>query len=275
MADSLQPIVSEKFEDVGDVLDGLGNLETALRDRDDDRAVFASAYRRMTLGMKHKLESGFFADADWVRDYLVAFGDDYRLALFRWERGDLHELPDAWKLSFETAEAGEALVLQDLVLGVNAHVNHDLPFALETAGLSGDRTEKYDDHTRINRVIRRVVDAIQSRVADRYSRGLGHLDGLLGRVDETVTQFSLTKAREHAWTHGLALSKTSDTEERRRLHGKIDDAAETIARIVLAPTHLPAFVADAVDFIDDDLDWFDDLVEKFPPADTVADGLEE
>lgn len=271
MPDEIRPIISEPFETVDDVLDGLTELEGAFRASGDDRAIFVTAYRRMTLGIAMRLDGDFFTDTEWVREYLVEFGEDYRTALVDWERGDRQQLPDAWELSFAKAESNEALVLQDLILGVSAHINHDLPFALETVGVDRDRSRKYNDHTRVNRIIAKVIDAVQNGVVNYYSRSLGHLDAFLGPVDETLTHFSLAKAREHAWSHGVALSNASNPDERRRLHSKIDDAAETIARIVLAPTELPPFVADAIEFIDGDGEWLDDAIEDVPPVEAILD----
>lgn len=274
MAEEIREIVDEPFGSVEQVLEDLGRLERVFRDQGDDRAIFATAYRRMTLGMRVHLDGDLFEDPDWVRAYLVAFGEYYRRALLLWEYGEIDHIPDAWELSFGTAERGEALVLQDLVLGVNAHINHDLPFALEDAGVEHGRTRKHRDHDRVNRVIGRVIDAVQDRVVEHYSAALGHLDTLLGPVDETITHFSLTKARDHAWSRGVALTNAPDTDERRRLHSQIDDTTEVLAQIVLAPSRLPAFIEDTLDHVDDDSDWFYETVDDLPPTEALVDGID-
>jgi len=61
-------------------------------------------------------------------------------------------------------------VLQNLLLGVNAHVNYDLTFAVvdllapEWAGLSeAERRARYEDFCQVNRIIAETVDEVHEK----------------------------------------------------------------------------------------------------------------
>jgi hypothetical protein len=57
------------------------------------------------------------------------------------------------------------LVAQDVVLGINAHVNYDLALALSLVGVDPDRETKYADHCAVNDVLGRLVDDVRDRLA--------------------------------------------------------------------------------------------------------------
>jgi hypothetical protein len=70
--------------------------------------------------MRDRVARRAFEDPDWVHRYAVAFANFYRQALEDFEAGSLSKLPMSWRISFETARDGRGLVLQDVLLGVNA-----------------------------------------------------------------------------------------------------------------------------------------------------------
>ena len=123
--DYLQP----EFRTLEDVRVALSKLEGELLERKDRRGIFTTAYVRMTEEISRRIEGDDFADPAWVTVYTLAFANLYRTAFLSFEQGDLASVPKAWRLSFEASRSRKALLLQDLVLGVNAHVNNDLPSA--------------------------------------------------------------------------------------------------------------------------------------------------
>ncbi|HEX8692500.1 MAG TPA: DUF5995 family protein [Longimicrobium sp.] len=237
-ASALIALLDQPWQTIDDVVDGLMVLEHWLRERRDRRAVFASAYLDITLAVRRRSSEGhFFADDAWVRRYDVAFANLYREALFAFARGDHQNVPKAWRFSFETSATGDALVLQDLLLGINAHINHDLPLALEQVSID-PREGRLADHTRVNEALQAATDPLQDRIAGLYAPALRVLDRIAGRIDEDIAGFSVRKARQACWDNAVLLAEAGSDEGRAAVRRRLDDSSAVLARLIL--TSLPA-----------------------------------
>jgi len=190
---------ADPYESIADASDRLGRLESLLRDREDRRAVFLTIYTRMTRAIRDRIEDGGFANPSWMRRYTVTFANYYRRAFLAFERGELGAVPDPWRVAFGTAVAGDALVVQDAFLGINAHINYDLALTLRDVGIDPNRSAKRADHRAVNDVLARLVDAQQEALAEVYAPGVADVDDAFGRLDERLSLLGLTEGREQAW----------------------------------------------------------------------------
>ncbi|MFC7228432.1 DUF5995 family protein [Salinirubellus salinus] len=231
---ALLDLVTEPFDGVADTRERLLALERALREREDGRAAFLTVYARVTSAVEAGVDDGRFADPHWVARYLVAFADHYRRAFDAFERGDLRRVPDPWQLAFDRACSPDTLVLQDVLLGVNAHVNYDLALALHDVGIDPERPRKRADHRAINETLASLVDEEQELLAARYAPGIADIDASLGRLDEALSMFTLRQGRRHAWRGAVALSLGRRVE--RPVKWTLNAVSLGTASAVLAPT---------------------------------------
>lgn len=243
-ATALVDPVADPFESVAGVHERLSVLETRLRRRGDRRAVFATVYARMTRAVRDRIDRGGFADPDWMRDYTVTFANYYRRAFLDFERGDVDAVPEPWRVAFRAAVRERSLVVQDALLGVNAHVNYDLAFALHDVGIDPGRDRKRRDHRAVNDVLARLVDAQQAALAELYDPDLADLDASLGRLDEAFALFSLTEGREWAWRVAVVVSDAGRALVERYARWLLRTTATGGALFVLAPTVDPSLVHD-------------------------------
>ena len=239
-----------------DVIDGLGGIERGLRKNGDRRAVFTTAYLNMTLEIAGRVGESSFFDPTWVGRYAVAFANLYRTALLSYESGDLERTPKPWRQSFDASKNGRALLIQDLLLGVNAHINHDLALALVEATIDPDRPKRRADHTAVNESIRRATDPVQEAVTSYYAPALKRFDRFFGRIDEELTSFSIDKARLAAWISAVSLTNARDETERTEVRGSIEDRASVMARLILRPT-MPSRVIGAIQRLEARTHWTD------------------
>ena len=233
--------MAARFTTVNHVVDGLGDLEARFRASGDRRAIFLTLYGVVSAEMRERLARGEFLDNAWVSRYLVAFAELYRVALEAYDAGRMDEVPKSWRLCFDAAARGNGLVLQDMLLGVNAHVNNDLPLALTAASIEPDREARYRDHAAVNAVLASVTERATARIAALYAPGVAMLDGCAGHLDEMLSMFSLAIARESAWEGSVALANARSAFERRLAATVIGSRAAVLARLLLAPTTVPAF----------------------------------
>jgi hypothetical protein len=228
----LLALVEEPYSNVDEARQRLQELLSALEARNDRRAVFLSIYTEMTAAVAREVQQGNFADPSWVGEYLVAFANLYRKAVHDYELGDLASLGDPWQLAFQAAESNDSLVLQDAMLGVNAHINYDLAFAIDGASIHPDREAKYDDHSRITAIIAEIIDDVQDMVIDSYGADmLETVDESLGRLDEQFSVLTIDQCRDSAWRTAGALNSRFGT--RRRLARWINDVTSTGAAYLI------------------------------------------
>lgn len=219
-----------------DVVAGLGSLEADFRRRRDRRCIFLTLYGIVSAEMRERVRQRAFADPDWVHRYAVAFANLYARALAAYDAGRLDEVPKAWRLCFDRARGGGGLVLQDMFLGVNAHVNADLPYALAEISIDPDRDARYRDHAAVNTVLGAVTERATHRLTELYAPGLQSMDDCAGQLDELISAFSLDVARDSAWEAAVALANARTSAERGLVATLVQSRAALVARLLIAST---------------------------------------
>ncbi len=235
--------MSSRYQTLDDAVDGLAALEVRYRARNDRRAIFLTLYGVVSAEMRARVARRAFEDSRWVERYTIAFANLYREALESYEAGALDRVPKSWRLSFDAAVAGTGFVLQDMLLGVNAHVNHDLPLALSAISIDPDRAARYRDHAAVNAVLAGVTDRATERIAALYAPGLTAVDDCSGPIDEMLSAFSLEVARESAWEGAVSLANARNAFERALVSRLMATRAAAVARLLLAPSRSERFVA--------------------------------
>lgn len=90
----------------------------------------------------------------------------------------------------------DLLILQHLLIGINAHVNHDLPQAVvDVAAATGDLQSVKGDFDAINDILGSMTTGLLKEL-DRVSRWANEAGALGGT---RVVSFSLKAARQQAW----------------------------------------------------------------------------
>src|SRR5690349_25099625 len=95
-------------------------------DRDTGR-FFLATYTRTTRAVGSALADGRFEDPAWVEEWDVVFADLYLDALEAYRRSP-GEAPRPWRIAFDADPALPPVA--HVLLGMNAHINYDLPQAL-------------------------------------------------------------------------------------------------------------------------------------------------
>jgi Family of unknown function (DUF5995) len=183
-------------------------LLESLQAAGDQRQYFHATYQRTTIAVAGEIRRGGFTDAAWVERWDVAFADLYLDALQAALAGRRPTRP--WEAAFG-APAGLP-PLRHVLLGMNAHINFDLPQAL----LAVITDEQFGDAALLGRREsdhRKIDDVLASRVAaedDELSRISGPgspLDRLLRPLNRLGTQRFLREAREKVWANAIILSR--------------------------------------------------------------------
>jgi hypothetical protein len=203
----------------------------------DHRAVFALTYLRTTEGFLETLraEPDFFRYRRWVIWEDVVFANLYFTAFDGYVGGD-PGVPEAWRIAFDAAtRERDTNAGQDIFLGMNAHVQRDLPYTLATVGLRArDGSSRKPDHDRLNRILSRVLDPIEDEVAARYDNLFTLADAKPSPAEEMGALELLKSWREGAWRNAERLINARTESERRQVEDSIEQNAKMWAEAIRA-----------------------------------------
>ena len=219
------------------VLDQMKELLAGWEATEDQRRIFLSCYSMMTENMLAALQAQDFEDVDWVARLLDHFAGFYFRALDAYE-ADPSLSPAVWQIAFESTRQPKIHVLQNLILGVNAHITYDLVFALsdilrpEWENLSeAQRQMRYRDHCHVNEIITGTIDRVQDQVVERFDPGLRLFDILLGPLDEWITSLMISDWRDEVWDRATRLVEAQ--ENRQELERHVEEFSIRRARSIL------------------------------------------
>jgi len=206
----------------------------------DHNAIFALVYLRVTEEYRRTIDAPFFDNTPFVNYEDGIFAHYYFAAYDAWASGQRAEVPPAWRLAFDSARNRQVSAIGDLLLGINAHVQRDLPFVLYRIGLvAPDGSSRKPDHDRVDEILNRVTDDVVSEIARRFDPTIDDTN-LPGPVDD-FTLFQLLVAwRESAWRNAEALATAPTAGARDLIAAQIEsNAATTAAEIKLATQYQP------------------------------------
>ena len=179
----------------------------------DWRAVFAKTYLRTTeLLFEATKRPGAFTNPGWVSTIDCHFAQRYFSAEDSWLGDGICPWP--WRIAFQSARQKRTFVFQDMLLGMNAHINYDLPYSLDATipdGVTNEELAAYwRDNEQLNRTLVSIVNDIQEEIADDYDPGLDVVDLLMGQGDEQGGSRMIRIWRARSWAHFLLLRQARD-----------------------------------------------------------------
>ena len=169
---------------------------------------FAALYYKVTASVKEGIAKGRFSNGPRMERLDIIFASRYLDALAAWKAGK--PLTESWKLTFVASKEPGLLVLQHLLLGMNAHINLDLGIA--AVEVAGDKLESlHNDFDEINTIISALTYQVLNDI-DRISPLLSLLGLHAGDSTSILIQFSIDNARDGAWCFAgeLATKKGAD-----------------------------------------------------------------
>jgi hypothetical protein len=200
----------------------------------DHRAPFALMYMRVTEGVKQP-DSGRFRDQDYLRRLDALFARLYFRAYDDYEAGRLDKVPPAWRIAFDSARRGLTTGIGDMLLGMNAHISNDLPFALLDGGLEAKGGKSAQaDYDAVNNLLGDVQAPMIQEQAKLFDPAIADATlpylGVYGGQVATV----IAGWRTEAWQNGVDLVNARSPVARVRVAARIRAAAAQRARLIQA-----------------------------------------
>ncbi|HPF51578.1 MAG TPA: DUF5995 family protein [Draconibacterium sp.] len=188
---------------IDDVIEALDSIIDECHATENTLGYFAVLYKKVTVKVKKGISSGFFENGPRMEKLDVVFAKRYIDAYFAWKEDET--VTSSWKKAFSRTKDKKLLVIQHLLLGMNAHINLDLGIAaVEVAGKN--RIEELEnDFNKINDILALLVDDVQKGLSSIWPF-LRKILKLSGKVDNYLVDFSMKIARDGAWKFATELA---------------------------------------------------------------------
>src|SRR4051812_15891384 len=210
----------------------------------DHRAVFATTYLLLTEQIRDTIlrDPHYFHDNRWLIYEDTVFANYYFRSIKANAQGK--PVPAAWQIAFDTAATGDANAAQDMLLGINAHVQRDMPYVVATVGL---RTKKgktrKPDHDVVNQILSDAYEPIVSTIGKRYDSMVTLTNASWDPLDDFGGLEMVKGWREGVWRNAERLVEAKSKADRKQVEASIETNAAAWARMIAAPQVPPGYRA--------------------------------
>lgn len=200
--------------------------------------LFAILYREVTIKVKEGIQAGSFQNGERMEKLDVIFANRYLKAYYQYQAKE--KPSECWGFAFEQAEKFWPIVLQHLLLGINAHVNLDLGIASAQVSTVEDIADLKADFDQINAILSNLVGGVEKCLIKIWPT-LTWILKVTGKIDNFFIDFSMETARNGAWK--FANEFVAVPENEREACTKLRDERITeIARLVSNPGYFVSAV---------------------------------
>lgn len=196
---------------------------------------FAVLYRDVTVQVRDKInEGGYFENNKQMEHLDVVFANRYLDAIHEYLNDDRPN--QSWLVAFEASRSSSPMILQHLLLGMNAHINLDLAIATAQVAPGNSLPGIKNDFQKIMDILSGMIDEVQERI-EVVSPSFRLIDKFGGKTDERIAGFVINKARELAWdtAEKLAFESPEQVKQSSKYH-------DEIVAIVAKGIYRPGFI---------------------------------
>jgi hypothetical protein len=200
--------------------------------REESRlGYFAALYRNVTIEVKRGIASGRFEDGPRMERLDVNFANRYLTALDCYRRGE--RASRCWMTSFRSATQWPPIVLQHLMMGMNAHINLDLGIAAAVTCPGDQLPSLRHDFDEINNVLSAMIAGVQWQLG-QISHWMRVLEFVGARTEQTVMNWSIDRARDAAWRVAERFARLSP-EQMVAEAERLDESVNLLALLIRHP----------------------------------------
>jgi Family of unknown function (DUF5995) len=166
---------------------------------------FNGIYLQVTQAVESRVAAGGFHDSAWLAELDVRFASLYFNSLHASLTGA--PCPGSWQAVFSRRNQTRIARIQFALAGMNAHINHDLPFAIVATCKARNTvpqhgTPQYDDYTAINTTLDGLIDSAKNTVDVRLP---GDPLPAVSHLEDLIAAWKISDFREAAWRNAESL----------------------------------------------------------------------
>lgn len=208
------------------VSERVGRLRAVAEAAPDAAGFFPAMYAEVTAAVERRCADGGFDNPDRMLRFIDVFAGFYLRA-----EADRAAATGSWRATWDVAADRGLLVVQHLLLGMNAHINLDLPQAVvRVADAGGGLAAVRADFDAVNDVLLELYGHVLRRLGGvaRWTSAAASLGG--GRL----FRFSLLTARRQAWEAAQRLEPL-DAAGRQAYVDELDRLTGVLAYLITRP----------------------------------------
>jgi len=199
---------------IDEVILSLEQIILEARQNNDPAGYFAALYLKVTVKVKEGIASGFFDNDSRMEQLDVVFANRY-LDAYSAFRSNL-PVTQSWQKAFECLASNRPIVLQHLLLGMNAHINLDLGIAAAEVSVNGIINDLHNDFNRINEILSSLVHEVEDDLSAVWP-ALKFILKHTGKVDDYLVDFSMKLARDGAWKFAVDYSIVPEDQKQQAI----------------------------------------------------------
>ncbi len=197
-----------QLNSIEDVIATLDHIIFETEKNNNPLGYFAVLYRKVTVKVKEEIENHYFDDGPRMEKLDVVFARYYIDAYFAWKQNK--KVTQSWTRAFTISKNKSILVLQHLLLGMNAHINLDLGIAAAEISTRENIHELKNDFIKINDILSSQVDEVQFGLSAIWVP-LKKILSKTGKIDNYLVDFSMKIARDGAWNFAVEMVEFKET----------------------------------------------------------------
>ena len=228
----------KQVNSIDDVIAVLSDIIVETEKKNDPLGYFAALYQTVTKKVKEGIAQNAFEDGPRMEKLDVIFAKRYIDAYYAYQQKE--EVTDSWQIAFNLSTTYWPIVLQHLLIGMNAHINLDLGIAAAEISRNKNIDDLKYDFDKINEILASLVEDVENDLAKIWPT-LKIILKLAGKVDNFLVDFSMGLARDGAWKFATSIAnKPSDEWELLMLQR--DEKIARKAKIITQPGIIPKII---------------------------------
>jgi len=216
---------------IDEVIDALQNIIDESIHNQETFGYFVALYLKVTKEVKIGIAENRFENGPRMEKLDVIFAKRYIDAYYNYRQNK--SITSSWKKAFNISDSYWPIVLQHLLIGMNAHINLDLGIAAAEVSKNHPIENLKKDFDTINTILSSLVNDVEKDLSEIYPF-LKKILKYTKKVDNFLVDFSMEIARDGAWNFAVELSKTEGSKFEKTIESRDKKVADT-ARIIINP----------------------------------------
>lgn len=192
-----------RAQTIDQVIEILDQIIKESIDNQSTMGYFAALYRKVTVRVKLGIANREFEDGERMERLDVVFANRYIEAYYKYKSGE--KVSASWNVALDENSNNRLIVLQHLLLGMNAHINLDLGIAAAHVCPGDQLQQLQNDFDKINEILASLVEEVEQTLSDIWPI-LKWILKLAGRIDNFLVDFSMKLARDGAWNFAQSIA---------------------------------------------------------------------
>jgi hypothetical protein len=191
------------IDDVVQAIEGIIQWSIASSSR---LGYFAALYKRITIAIRTAIAENKFQDGPRMERFDVTFASRYFAALNGFFNPAQFPAPShSWLVAFNGATLPGPIIVQQMIAGVNAHIDLDLGIAAEEIAPGMMLPSLHDDFNMVNAVLASQVNGVLDEI-DELSPVLADIYAVLQQHEIDLISDGLKIVRDSAWLFAETLA---------------------------------------------------------------------